>query len=202
MNRLFKVLSLFFVVAISSSCAKNHIEELKKDSKILVDATKKVALISMDNLMLYEFDKEFSKNFESKKQYSDFFTKSFETKLISDNLFQNVTLIEGTSDVMSIFDTNDYDYILSIEDVKIMAYFEDSQNTSYSANIGNSNKKKSYVRARIKIYDKVAKQPIAEFYASGESDYSEKNYKKVVESATEIAIKNTMTYLKTGKTKF
>ena len=202
MNKLFKVLSLVFVVVISSSCAKNHIEELKKDSKILVDATKKAALISMDNLMLYEFDKEFSKNFESKKQYSDFFTKSFETKLISDNLFQNVTLIEGTSDVMSIFDTNDYDYILSIEDVKIMAYFEDSQNTSYSANIGNSNKKKSYVRTRIKIYDKVAKQPIAEFYASGESDYSEKNYKKVVESATEIAIKNTMTYLKTGKTKF
>ena len=202
MIKIYKLFCLLVLVSISSSCAKIYLEELKKPSQPIADATKSVVVLSQDEVILYEFDKEFSKNFKDKKEFSDYYTSNFNQQLSANTLFKEVLPLEGKSDIETIFSNNTVDYIISIEDVKIMAYFEDSQNTSYSANIGNSNKKKSYVRTRIKIYDKVAKQPIAEFYASGESDYSEKNYKKVVESATEIAIKNTMTYLKTGKIKF
>ena len=33
--------------------------------------SKSVALISKNNVMLYEFDKGFEKNFQNKKEYSD-----------------------------------------------------------------------------------------------------------------------------------
>lgn len=202
MIRFCKFFSLLVLVFISSSCAKIHIEELKKPSEPIADASKSVALISKDNLILYEFDKEFAKNFQNKKEYSDYFTKSLESQLKSNQLFKSVTVLEGDLNVESIFDTTDFDYIISIEDVKITAFFEDSHNTSYSANIGNSEKKKSIVRSRIKVYDKIIKKSIAEFYTIGDSNYSEGNYKKVVESATEKTVNNTIEYLKTGKVKF
>ncbi|WP_339888615.1 hypothetical protein [uncultured Flavobacterium sp.] len=202
MIRFFKIFSLVLAVVLISSCGKIHIEELKKSSEPIADASKSVALISKNNVMLYEFDKEFEKNFQNKKEYSTYFSKSLESQLTSNQLYKSVIVLEDNSAIETIFDTTDFDYIITIEDVKIAAYFEDSHNTSYSANIGNSQKKKSTVRSRIKIYDKLIKKEVAEFYTTGESDYSERNYKLVVEKATEKSIENTIQYLKTGKIKF
>ena len=201
MSKLFKILCLVLLISISTSCAKNHIEELKKSPELIVDGSKSVALISKDEIILYEYDREFDKNFKNKKEYANYFTKSFETQLVSNHLYKNVAILDNSA-IETIFDTTDYDYIISIEDVKIIAFFESSQNNSYAVNLGNTQKKKSTVRCRIKVYDKIIKKPIAEFYAIGESVYSEKNYKSVVEKASVKAIENTIEYLKTGKTKF
>lgn len=201
MIKLFKIICFTFVVALSSSCAKIHVEELKNTLEPLEDASKSLALISKNEVLLYEFDKEFDKNFQNKKEYSDYFTKNFETQLISNKLYKSVTVLDN-SDIESIFNTTDFDYIISIEDVKIAAFFESSQNNSYVVNLGNSQKKKSAVRSRIKVYDKIIKKSIAEFYVVGESDFSERDYKKVVQKATEKSIENTIEYLKTGKVKF
>ena len=202
MIRLFKFFCLFLVLLISSSCSKTYIEELKKTPESITDGSKNVALISRNNVLLYEFDKEFEKNFQTKNVYSDYFINSFEAELKSKQLYKSVSILDGNSDIETIFDTTDFDYVISIEDVKITAFFEDSHNTSYSANIGNSDKKKSTVRCRVKIYDKIIKKSVAEFYATGESDYSERNYKLIVERASQKSIENAIEYLKTGKVKF
>jgi hypothetical protein len=202
MIRLFKLFCLLLVLSISSSCAKIYIEELKKTPESIADGSKTVGLISKNNVLLYEFDKEFDKNFQTKKSYAEYFTNSFEAELKSKQLYKSVILLKDNSAIETIFETTDFDYIITIEDVKITAFFEDSHNTSYSASIGNSNKKKSTVRCRVKIYDKIIKKAVAEFYATGESDYSERNYKLVVEKSTQKSIENTMEYLKTGKIKF
>ena len=202
MIKIYKLFCLLVLVFISSSCAKIYVEELKKPSQPIADATKSVAVLSKDEVILYEFDKEFSKNFKDKKEFSDYYTSNFNQQLSANTLFKEVLPLEGKSDIETIFSNNTVDYIISIEDVKITAFFESSQNNSYSVNLGNSIKKKSSVRTRIKVYDKESKKAFAEFYVIGESDYSERNYKKVVEKASIKSIENAMEYLKTGKLKF
>ena len=202
MIKIYKLFCLLVLVFISSSCAKIYVEELKKPSQPIADATKSVAILSKDEVILYEFDKEFSKNFKDKKEFSDYYTSNFNQQLSANTLFKEVLPLEGKSDIETIFSNNTVDYIISIEDVKITAFFESSQNNSYSVNLGNSIKKKSSVRTRIKVYDKESKKAFAEFYVIGESDYSERNYKKVVEKASIKSIENAMEYLKTGKLKF
>ncbi len=202
MIKIYKLFCLLVLVFISSSCAKIYVEELKKPSQPIADATKSVAILSKDEVILYEFDKEFSKNFKDKKEFSDYYTSNFNQQLSANTLFKEVLPLEGKSDIETIFSNNTVDYIISIEDVKITAFFESSQNNSYSVNLGNSIKKKSSVRTRIKVYDKDSKKAFAEFYVIGESDYSERNYKKVVEKASIKSIENAMEYLKTGKLKF
>ncbi len=202
MIKIYKLFCLLVLVSISSSCAKIYVEELKKPSQPIADATKSVAILSKDEVILYEFDKEFSKNFKDKKEFSDYYTSNFNQQLSANTLFKEVLPLEGKSDIETIFSNNTVDYIISIEDVKITAFFESSQNNSYSVNLGNSIKKKSSVRTRIKVYDKDSKKAFAEFYVIGESDYSERNYKKVVEKASIKSIENAMEYLKTGKLKF
>ena len=202
MIKIYKLFCLLVLVFISSSCAKIYVEELKKPSQPIADATKSVAVLSKDEVILYEFDKEFSKNFKDKKEFSDYYTSNFNQQLSANTLFKEVLPLEGKSDIETIFSNNTVDYIISIEDVKITAFFESSQNNSYSVNLGNSIKKKSSVRTRIKVYDKDSKKAFAEFYVIGESDYSERNYKKVVEKASIKSIENAMEYLKTGKLKF
>ena len=202
MIKIYKLFCLLVLVFISSSCAKIYVEELKKPSQPIADATKSVAVLSQGEVILYEFDKEFSKNFKDKKEFSDYYTSNFNQQLSANTLFKEVLPLEGKSDIETIFSNNTVDYIISIEDVKITAFFESSQNNSYSVNLGNSIKKKSSVRTRIKVYDKESKKAFAEFYVIGESDYSERNYKKVVEKASIKSIENAMEYLKTGKLKF
>lgn len=202
MIKIYKLFCLLVLVFISSSCAKIYVEELKKPSQPIADATKSVVVLSQDEVILYEFDKEFSKNFKDKKEFSDYYTSNFNQQLSANTLFKEVLPLEGKSDIETIFSNNTVDYIISIEDVKITAFFESSQNNSYSVNLGNSIKKKSSVRTRIKVYDKDSKKAFAEFYVIGESDYSERNYKKVVEKASIKSIENAMEYLKTGKVKF
>lgn len=202
MIKIYKLFCLLVLVFISSSCAKIYVEELKKPSQPIADATKSVVVLSQDEVILYEFDKEFSKNFKDKKEFSDYYTSNFNQQLSANTLFKEVLPLEGKSDIETIFSNNTVDYIISIEDVKITAFFESSQNNSYSVNLGNSIKKKSSVRTRIKVYDKDSKKAFAEFYVIGESDYSERNYKKVVEKASIKSIENAMEYLKTGKLKF
>ena len=202
MIKIGKLFCLLVLVSISSSCAKIYVEELKKPSQPIADATKSVAVLSQGEVILYEFDKEFSKNFKDKKEFSDYYTNSFNQQLSANTLFKEVLPLEIKSDIETIFSNNTVDYIISIEDVKITAFFESSQNNSYSVNLGNSIKKKSSVRTRIKVYDKDSKKAFAEFYVIGESDYSERNYKKVVEKASIKSIENAMEYLKTGKLKF
>lgn len=202
MIKLLKLFCVFLLVSASTSCAKKYVEELKKPSEPIADASKSVVVISKDEVILYEFDKEFSKNFKDKKEFSEYYTNNFNQQLSANNLFKEVISSEGKSDIESIFSNNKVDLIISIEDYKIAAYFESSQNNSYAVNLGNSYKKKSSVKTRIKVYDKVSKKAFAEFYVIGESDYSESDYKKIVERATEKAIENTIEYLKTGKIKF
>lgn len=202
MIKIGKLFCLLVLASISSSCAKIYVEELKKPSQPIADATKSVAVLSQGEVILYEFDKEFSKNFNDKKEFSDYYTNSFNQQLGANALFKEVLPLKTKSDIETIFSNNTVDYIISIEDVKITAFFESSQNNSYSVNLGNSIKKKSSVRTRIKVYDKDSKKAFAEFYVIGESDYSERNYKKVVEKASIKSIENAMEYLKTGKLKF
>ena len=140
--------------------------------------------------------------YKEKKEFSDYYTNNFKEQLSSNNLFKETILLDGSSDIETIFSNNTIDYIISIEDVKIAAFFESSQNNSYSVNLGNSQKKKSSVRTRMKVYDKDSKKAIAEFYVIGESDFSEGNYRKVVERASKKSIEYAVEYLKTGNLKF
>ena len=202
MVRISNFLFLLVVVTLSLSCSRKFVEELKKPTTPIADASKSVVVISKDEVLLYEFDKEFPKHFTNKKEFSDYYTTNFKQQLRTKNLFKEVLPLEGKSDIETIFSNETVDYIISIEDLKIAAFFESSQNNSYAVNLGNSDKKKSSVRSRVKVYDKGSKKAFAEFYVIGESDYSERDYKKIVERATEKSIENTLEYLKTGKIKF
>lgn len=202
MSRISNFLFLLVVVTINLSCARKYIEELKKPSVPIADESKSVVVIAKDEVILYEFDKEFSKHYKDKKEFSDYYTTNFKQQLSAKNLFKEVLPSEGKSDIETIFSNDAVDLIISIEDLKIAAFFESSQNNSYAVNLGNSDKKKSSVRTRIKVYDKISKKAFAEFYVIGESDYSERDYKKIVESATKKSIENTIEYLTTGKIKF
>jgi hypothetical protein len=202
MIRISKFLFLLAIVTINASCARKFVEELKKPSVPIADVSKSVVVISKDEVILYEFDKEFSKHYKDKKEFSAYYTNNFKQQLKAKNLFKEVLPLEGKPDIETIFSNDAVDYIISIEDLKIAAFFESSQNNSYAVNLGNSDKKKSSIRTRVKVYDKVSKKAFAEFYVIGESDYSERDYKKIVERATEKSIENTFEYLKTGKNRF
>lgn len=202
MIRISNFLFLLVIVTTSLSCSRKFVEELKKPATPIADASKSVVVISKDEVILYEFDKEFSKHFKNKKEFSDYYTTNFKQQLSANNLFKEVLPSEGKLDIETIFSNDAVDLIISIEDLKIAAFFESSQNNSYAVNLGNSDKKKSSIRSRVKVYDKDSKKAFAEFYVTGESDYSERDYKKIVEIATEKSIENTLEYLKTGKVKF
>jgi len=202
MIRLSKLLFLLVIVSLNASCSKKYVEELKKPSTPIADASRSVVVISKDEVILYEFDKEFSKQFKDKKEFSDYYTNNFKQLVSADKIFKEVLPSESTLDIETIFSNDKVDYIISIEDLKIAAFFESSQNNSYAVNLGNSDKKKSSVRTRIKVYDKESKKAFAEFYVMGESDYSERDYKKIVERASIKSIENAIEYLKTGEVKF
>lgn len=202
MVKISKLLFFLVLVSITTSCARKYVEELKKPSAPIADASKSIVVISKDEVILYEFDREFSKQFKDKKEFSDYYTNNFNEQLKTDKIFKEVLPSNGTIDIETIFSNDKVDYILSIEDLKIAAFYESSQNNSYAVNLGNSDKKKSSVRTRIKVYDKASKKAFAEFYVMGKSDYSERDYKKIVERASIKAIENTIEYLKTGEVKF
>ena len=209
------------------SCASIRINEnsVYTDSNFVFGPDKTALLIGNNNVMVNEFTKTFKKRFKEKNDFVIQYDSLCALKLKEEQLFGDVKL--GTSldflsaDAMlftpeqqkkvdSLFTNTKADYLIKISDQEVsnsiqgnvaMPMYTGGMNGGMTMGMGGQSES-CVVKSHFQIYDIKTRKKVLDYVSLGSAGVVFLAFDKALVDAMNSSIKNTATYLKTGKIKF
>lgn len=211
------------VVQLSlSSCVGVRISEASsyKDSEFVFGPNKTAVVVGNDNVLLSEFKKTFNKRYSQKsdfvKQYADLYILKLKQEKIFGEIIYDKSLEFVSNDpltftqeqqkkVDSLFTNSKADYLIRIYDHEITNSISTGVSMPMSGGGGMSTPTQSencIINSHFQVYDIKSRKKVLDFVSKGNGVAVFFAFEQAFIDATNSSVKNSVTYLKTGKIKF
>jgi len=221
-----KLLTVLILAVLSlSSCTPIRISEIKpyNSSDFLFGTNKTALLISSDEVAVNEFTKTFNKKYKQKEDFIQQFDSLFAIKLKNEDIFADIivhrslefvsndTFIvnkEQQKKVDSLFANSTADYLIRIMRHEITNSIQGNPGvmTPMAGGgmqmTGGGQSESCLVNSSFQVYDIKTRKKVLDFVAQGSGSVLFFAFEQALNEAVRSSIKNSATYLKTGKIKF
>jgi hypothetical protein len=220
------LMSGIVVVQLSlCSCEAVRISETSnyQDSKFAFGSNKTAVLVGNDNILVKEFTNTFNKNYNQKHDFVKQYAGLCMRKLKEENIFGDIKYDKSlefvsndpmtfTQDqqkkVDSLFTNSKADYLIRIYDHEITNRIQGSPGMSMAMPNGGmgmsagTQSESCIINSHFQIYDIKSRKKVLDFVSKGNGSVLFFAFEQAFTDAMNSSVKNSMTYLKTGKLKF
>jgi len=217
MKKLIFFFGVFIAIGLTSSCNKTYVYLASSPYDLTSLKNKSVTIVGTDRILLKGFIKTFNEQYGNKSVFINNYINLFKDHLSLGNTFTKIEadtshawhLIKsfaGSKEdfvlIDSLFVNNHSDYILNIYNFEISNRNINNTGTEADGNVMSTRKEIAVVKARFQVIDRLSRQHLVEFEASGEKAVSFFNLKTALNKALLKSIEHAVQYIQSGETKF
>lgn len=216
----FSIIGILGIQFLMFSCTSVYVSEIYKsqDLKSNLDNSKTALIVGNDAVSLNDFIKTFNKKYNQKRNFVNDYLKIYAGNLRASKIFGQVSIdttshldfinsISSTQEqlktVDSLFTNTSAYYLIVISDFDISNRYETiMMGGGPNMPMTTSSKEFCIMKSRFQVYEIKTRQKVLEFVSTGESSVFLFAFESALIGAMNNSIDHSVTYLKTGQTKF